>query len=154
MTNSAIYFNLLWETFCNRNDALKRVIAISVNWLISTDILTRTARYHFQNICWNRSVYGIPMTRFKASFMLQNLPQCIVYAPLIRTKVALALSRIGLFFSVEMVNMQLDPLLFLQTASAIGPCKWRDLFGPIAGSVCIERLSCKCLSSIVADKSL
>ena len=61
------------KKFCRINDTLKRVLAILVNWHISTVILTSIARATLVNIpveMWQFT--RIPMSCFKVSFMLQN----------------------------------------------------------------------------------
>ena len=60
---------LHWEKFCNMHGTFKRVFGILVNWRISVGILTRIARYPYQNTCWNVTIY----------LDLNNLLKCVVY---------------------------------------------------------------------------
>ena len=53
----ALRCNVQRDKFKQIDDTFKRVIGILVNLHISTDILTRMARYPRQNTCLNVSVY-------------------------------------------------------------------------------------------------
>ena len=57
------------QKFCNRNDTLKRVIGIPLNWHISTGISTMIAEL-------SSSKYPLETT-FKMSFLLQKCSQCL-----------------------------------------------------------------------------
>ena len=64
------------EKFCNINDVYKRVFKNLVNWHISMGILTRIARGVLDKIPIDMCKFtGMPMTRFKVSFMLPNFSQ-------------------------------------------------------------------------------
>ena len=68
-----------WDKFCNRNDTLKRVIGILVNWNISTRNVTKIARAFLSSkylvkICqFIRIFQCLVLTR---KFMLDNLWRC------------------------------------------------------------------------------
>ena len=59
------------EQFCNINDTLKRVIRIPVNRHISTGNLPRLTRLARSQLDAECQFTGIPMTRYKLSFMLE-----------------------------------------------------------------------------------